>query len=78
MSRLPSLRNWIDPFDKLNGRVDSALELDELLQDGSEPEMERDLDAESSQLRDDLDSFEVKSLLRGGDDFRNAAPWLYS
>ena len=72
LQEVKTLRNWIDPYDKLNRRVDSALELDELLQDGSEPEMERDLDAESSQLRDDLDSFEVKSLLRGPDDFRDA------
>src|SRR4029078_13053063 len=43
-----------------------------LLQDGSEPEMERDLDAESAQLGEDLDVFEVKSLLRGPDDFRDA------
>ncbi|GAC1418137.1 MAG: peptide chain release factor 2 [Gemmatimonadaceae bacterium] len=66
------LRGWIDPYDKLNDRVVSAFELDELLQDSSEPEMERELDAESLQLTEDLDSFEVKSLLRGPDDFRDA------
>ncbi len=66
------LRGWIDPYDKLNDRVVSAFELDELLQDSSEPEMERELDAESLQLTEDLASFEVKSLLRGPDDFRDA------
>jgi len=72
LQEVKTLRGWLDPFDKLSGRIASALELDELLQDGSEPEMERDLDAESSQLHDDLASFEVKSLLRGSDDFRDA------
>ena len=72
LQEVKTLRGWLDPYDKLNGRVTSALELDELLQDGSEPEMERDLDAESEQLGADLDTFEVKSLLRGPDDFRDA------
>jgi len=67
-----TLRSWLDPYDKLNGRVASALELDELIQEGSEPEMERELDKEVAQLRDELNAFEVKSLLRGPDDFRDA------
>src|SRR6202165_108511 len=62
----------MDPYDKLNGRVVSALELAQLSQEGSEPDLERELDKEASQLRDDLDSFEVKSLLRGPDDYRDA------
>jgi peptide chain release factor 2 len=72
LQEVKTLRAWIDPYDKLNDRLVSALELDELLQDSPEPDMERELDAESGQLRDDLDSFEVKSLLRGPDDFRDA------
>src|SRR5689334_9953099 len=72
LQEVKTLRGWIDPYDKLNGRVTSALELDELLQDGSEPEMERELDSESAQLSDDVRSFELKSLLRGADDFRDA------
>jgi len=72
LQEVKTLRGWIDPHDKLNDRIVSALELDELLQDTPEPEMERELDAESAQLREDLDSFEVKSLLRGPDDYRDA------
>ena len=67
-----SLRNWLEPFDELHGRAVGALELDELLAEGSEPDMERELDAEAERLSDDLDSFEVRSLLRGPDDFRDA------
>ena len=67
-----SLRNWLEPFDELQGRAVGALELDELLAEGSEPDMERELEAEADRLKDDLDSFEVRSLLRGPDDFRDA------
>jgi peptide chain release factor 2 len=72
LQEIKTLRGWVDPYDKLNGRVVSALELDEMIQEGSEPEMERELDKEAAQLREDLSAFEVKSLLRGPDDFRDA------
>jgi peptide chain release factor 2 len=72
LQEVKGLRGWIDPYDKLNDRVVSALELDEMLQESPEPDMERELDSESEQLRGDLDLFEVKSLLRGQDDFRDA------
>jgi peptide chain release factor 2 len=72
LQEIKTLRGWVDPYDKLNGRVVSALELDEMIEEGSEPEMERELDKETAQLREDLGAFEVKSLLRGPDDFRDA------
>src|SRR3954451_21048650 len=72
LQEVKTLRAWIDPYDKLNDRIVSALELDEMIQEGSEPEMERELDKELSSLGDDIDSFEVRSLLRGEDDFRDA------
>ena len=72
LQEVKTLRSWMDPYDKLSGRLVSAVELDEMIQEGSEPELERELDQEAAQLREDLDSFEVKSLLRGPDDFRDA------
>jgi peptide chain release factor 2 len=72
LQEIKTLRGWVDPYDKLNGRVVSALELDEMIQEGSEPERARELDKEAAQLREDLGAFEVKSLLRGPDDFRDA------
>jgi peptide chain release factor 2 len=67
-----TLRNWLEPYDKLVARASGALELDEMLAEGSEPDMERELDSEIEQLREEVNSFEVKSLLRGPDDFRDA------
>ena len=72
VQEVKALRGWTDPFARLAERVRSATELDELL--GVEPdvEMERDLDGEIALLRDDLEAFELRSLLRGRDDFRDA------
>jgi len=67
-----TLRNWLEPYDKLTARATGALELDEMLTEGSEPEMERELDTEVEQLREEVESFKVRSLLRGPDDFRFA------
>src|SRR5438270_12635200 len=72
LQEVKSLRSWLDPYDKLHGRITSALELDEMIQEGSEPEIERELDREATELREELDSFELKSLMRGPDDFRDA------
>src|SRR5688500_5507362 len=72
LQEVKTLRTWLEPFDELHSRAVSATELDELLAGSSEPDMESELDAEAARLRDDLDSFEVRSLLRGQDDFRDA------
>jgi peptide chain release factor 2 len=67
-----SLKGWVDPYEKIAARVKSAAELDELLADDSEPEMTQELESEIESLRTELDSFELKSLMRGSDDFRDA------
>jgi len=67
-----SLKVWTDPYDKLAGRLKSALELDELLEDDTEPGMARELESDMVALRADLESFELRSLMRGPDDFRDA------
>jgi len=67
-----SLKTWVDPYEALAGRVKSAMELDEMLPGDSEPEMAGELETEISALRTELDSFELKSLMRGSDDFRDA------
>jgi peptide chain release factor 2 len=72
LQHVKSLRGWIDPFDKLTGRVRSATELDELLRESPDDEMAGELDAELESIESQLDSFELRTLLRGEDDFRDA------
>jgi len=66
------LKTWLDPFDALDGRVKSAVELDEMLRESPDPEMIADLDSELEALDEAISSFELRSLLRGEDDFRDA------
>ena len=72
LHEVKSLRGWIDPHDKLHDRISSALELDELLRDSPDSELEAELDHDIEAVESELDSFELKTLLRGTDDFRDA------
>lgn len=67
-----SLRAWVDPYDKLAARFTSASELHEMLSESPDAELEDELDKEAQALDTDLDSFELRMLLRGEDDFRDA------
>ncbi|MCC6244048.1 MAG: peptide chain release factor 2 [Gemmatimonadaceae bacterium] len=66
------LKGWVDPFDGLVARIASARELDELLGLEDDVGMAKDLDAEVERIVEELDAFELRSLLRGRDDFRDA------
>ena len=66
------LKGWVDPFDKLWGRLQSALELDEMLDAEPDPDMIAEVERETSTLRDEVEAFKLRSLLQGRDDFRDA------
>ncbi len=66
------LKGWVDPFEKLWGRVQSAVELDAMLELEPDPEMIGEVDHEAAALRDEVESFKLRSLLQGRDDFRDA------
>ena len=72
LQEVKMLRNWIDPFDRLTARLESARELDDLLRESPDADMDADLDREIEALDVELDAFELKTLLRGEDDFRDA------
>ncbi len=66
------LKTWVEPYDQLVARVTSARELDELLTAEPDEGMIRDLDAEVASTQENLQSFELRALMRGPDDFRDA------
>jgi peptide chain release factor 2 len=66
------LKVWIDPFDALDARVHSASELDEMLRESPDTGMLAELDSELEGIDSALGAFELRSLLRGPDDFRDA------
>ena len=72
LHEVKALRGWLDPYEKLSGRIESAKELDDLLRESPDSEMEGELDKELEALDSEIDSFELKTLLRGEDDFRDA------
>jgi peptide chain release factor 2 len=72
VQEVKALRGWVEPYDSLLARVTTALELDELLQMESDPALAAELQSEVQSLDAAMDQFELKSLLRGPDDFRDA------
>lgn len=66
------LKSWVDPFHSLQERVTSAAELNALLAESPDAEMQAELDIDLESLDTDLSAFELRSLLRGEDDFRHA------
>jgi peptide chain release factor 2 len=72
VQRVKELKGWIEPFEKLDARIMSARELDELLDAEPDASMVAELERETSTLATDLRAFELRTLLRGPDDWRSA------
>ena len=72
LQQVKAHRGWLDPFDKLSGRLQSAREMDELLSAEPDDEMIAELDRDIASLEEEVRSFELRSLLRKPDDFRDA------
>ena len=72
VQQVKELKGWLEPYDKLVGRVAGALELDELLAGEPDQSMSADVDQELDAIENEIDAFELRSLLRGPDDFRDA------
>jgi peptide chain release factor 2 len=72
LQQVKSHRGWLDPFEKLMARVVSAREMDDLLAVENDDDMGAELDRDIAALQVELKDFELRSLLRGPDDFRDA------
>jgi peptide chain release factor 2 len=66
------LKAWVEPWDRLNAKVSELKELGELLGAEPDPQMDAEWTAEVAQLEQDLESLEVRTMLRGPDDYRDA------
>jgi peptide chain release factor 2 len=66
------LKGWIDPRDRIAGRITAAFELDELLAGEPDESMSAEVDRELTTVESELDVLELRSMLRGPDDFRDA------
>ena len=72
VQQVKELKGWLEPYDKLVGRVAGAMELDELLAGEPDQSMSADVDQELEAIENEIDAYELRSLLRGPDDFRDA------
>jgi len=66
------LKGWVEPFDRLVGRIQGAIELVELLEMEPDADLAAELEREAASVREDTEAFELRSLLQGRDDFRDA------
>ena len=72
VQELQALRGWVGPWADLHGRLTGALELAELLETERDEALETDLARETDALVQAVEAFELKAMLQGPDDRRDA------
>jgi peptide chain release factor 2 len=72
VQQVKAVRNWVEPFDNVSGRVQSAQELEEMLAVEPDVELEAEVAREIETLGGEIESFRLRSVLSGPDDFRDA------
>jgi peptide chain release factor 2 len=68
------LKGWIGPWEAASSKAAELMELAELLEsdDAADPQLRAELDAETEALEREIGQLELKSMLRGKDDYRDA------
>jgi peptide chain release factor 2 len=68
------LKGWVEPWAAARGRAGELTELAELLEMESEPDpsLRAELEQESERLEREIEKLELKNMLRGNDDHRDA------
>jgi peptide chain release factor 2 len=72
VQRIKELKQWVEPWERLASRLESVRELDELLASEPDEAMASEVAAEATRLETEIRDFELRSLLRGPDDWRSA------
>ena len=72
VQKVKALKSTIDTFDKIEGRLSSAQDLEVMLATDPDEAMARELDAEVASVAEELEALRLRSLLSGPDDFRDA------
>jgi peptide chain release factor 2 len=67
-----SLKEWTEPWERMSARVDELTELGELLEAESDPSLADEWSAEVESLSVELQALELKNMLQGPDDHRDA------
>jgi peptide chain release factor 2 len=67
-----ALKAWTDPWSKISGKVNDLTELAELLEGEDDAAMLRDWEREVETIASELESLELRNMLQGPDDGRDA------
>lgn len=66
------LKSWIEPFEALRSKVRDLMELGELLEMDEDPALEAEWEREVAALEPQIEKLELRTMLRGPDDARDA------
>ena len=72
VQQVKTVKGWVEPFENVVGRVQSAQELEEMLALEPDADLTAEVDREVSVLGGEIESLRLRSLLSGPDDFRDA------
>jgi peptide chain release factor 2 len=72
IQEIKELKEWVEPFDRLSSRVRTLRDMEELLEAEPDADMAAELERELVALDSEIPAFELRSLLRGPDDHRDA------
>jgi peptide chain release factor 2 len=67
-----ALKAWTGPWEKLSVKVQDLIELGELLDLEEDPSLREDWEREVESVGSELEALEVRNMLQGPDDFRDA------
>lgn len=72
VQEIKSLKGWVTPWRELNHRLDDAAGLRELLELEPDPDLSAELEAEIGRIGADLEKLQLRTMLQGPDDARDA------
>jgi peptide chain release factor 2 len=72
IDEVKELKGWLDPWEKLSARVAELDELAQLLESDPDADMQAELEREADAVDAELEKLELRTMLRGEDDFRDA------
>jgi peptide chain release factor 2 len=72
VQEVKQLKGWVMPYEDLDGRLTTAREMAELLEGEPDAALSAELEAEVARLASGVEAFELRTMLRGPDDMRDA------
>jgi peptide chain release factor 2 len=66
------LKSWVEPYQELTQKANELDELATLLDAEADPALEEELAGEITRLEQDIEKLELRTMLRGADDARDA------